>query len=117
MSLEWHWKGTNPIHQMATRVKQKYIYYPFPCRGRQSPITGSNIRKKYVDSKNDDLVKQALRYEQSRSNTIENSINKNINAINSYLNNLIPLDDIPSNKQRNSWNTPGKMGRRSERIY
>ena len=56
-----------------------------------------------MDSKNNDLVKQALRYEQSRLDTgvtIENSINKNIDDINSYLSNQIPLYDIPSNKLR-----------------
>ena len=70
----------------------------------QAQILERNIKYlKSIDSKNNDVVKQALRYEQSKSDTritIENNINTNINDINSYLSNQIPLYDIPSNKLR-----------------
>ena len=70
----------------------------------QAQILERNIKYlKYVDNKNNDLVKQALRYEQSKSDTrvtIENIIYKNINDINSFISNQIPLYDILSNKLR-----------------
>ena len=70
----------------------------------QAQILERNIKYfKYVDNRNNDVVRQVLRHEQSNSDTrvtIENCINKNINDINSYLSNQIPLYDIPSNKLR-----------------
>ena len=101
------------LNRSTTNILARSEVGKFPL---QSQIIERNINYlKYVNSKHNELVKQALTYEQTKTGTrvtMENSLSKVINDLTPVLNNQ-PILDIPKYKlrktlfelQQNKWLT------------